>query len=251
MHICFQTVSYKTGKLKTIFYCFRCINSQKKTPLDIAASCGYIDCARWLWLNQWSVSIPKEQENESADKNKKPPAIATSPSKPLQECSTLFTKPEAPTLSPTSVAKSKTLSATKPSLLRDNLNVPVTEERPQSSPFSWRLNKLENRASFSKNNKFQTYAETKRPFTAAARKTDRNLSPESPRLSSKSPRLLPQISANIYRGRSIPSVHETRYQRPSNSRLRVDIQTRSFVKPVSIHMPLTGKLILLQFDPGT
>jgi len=206
--------------------------------LDIAASCGYIDCARWLWLNQWSVSLPKKEDEEeiSSEKPAKPPSSFTSPSKPLQECSTLFTKPEVPPIPSTDAVKPKVPPITKSSILRESLNIPTTDERPLSSPLFWRLNKLENRVSFPKNNKFQTYAETKRPFTAVAKRGEDASSP-------KSPRLLPQLSANIYRGRSIPSVQETRYQKPSAAQLRVDIQTRSFVKPVSIHMPLTGKVI--------
>ena len=195
--------------------------------MDIAASCGHIDCARWLWLNQWSVNLPKHDE-EFAELPSRPSTTYISPSKPLQECSTLFSKSDAPTFPAMSVENSKTPK--KSSSFRENLNALSTENRPISSPFSWRLN---NRVSFATDNRFQTYAETKRPFTAAARKGDGGLSP-------KSPRLLPQISSALTRGRSIPSVQETRYESPSAARLKVDVRTSSFVKPISIHMPLTG-----------
>lgn len=45
--------------------CFRIRNIKNQSALDVAVSRGFIDCARWLWLNQWSISITRKQSPKS------------------------------------------------------------------------------------------------------------------------------------------------------------------------------------------
>ena len=128
----------------------------------------------------------------------------------------------------------KPQSSTHAKLSPGHYDVTKASERPTSSPLSWKINKAGNKVFFSKNEKnkrseaFRVYAETKRPFTAVAKKGDGDLSP----------RLLPQISASLARGRSIPSVQESRLHSHTMAHLRVDIRTRSVVKPLAVDMSL-------------
>ncbi|XP_077965583.1 uncharacterized protein LOC120334521 [Styela clava] len=41
----------------------RCHNIHNKSAIEVARDRGHIECARWLWLNQWSLSITKDMVN--------------------------------------------------------------------------------------------------------------------------------------------------------------------------------------------
>ncbi|XP_076819172.1 uncharacterized protein LOC143464969 isoform X1 [Clavelina lepadiformis] len=79
----------------------RCRNAQGSSALDLAVASNFIDCARWLWLNQWSLNIinpssPTRTSFELLNKSQNPSGLQPSQitaSKPLKDCQTLFTKP--------------------------------------------------------------------------------------------------------------------------------------------------------------
>lgn len=120
------------------------------------------------------------------------------------------------------------------------------KDRPKSSPLSWKVNKSEEKVSFASSdpNRSRSARVTSasvfqnRPKTAFSTSNQTEFQTHAAPV----PNILPQITASLRRGRSIPSVQETRHQSHKVANLRVDVTSKSAVKPLKIDLRLSGML---------
>ena len=221
-------------KVEPKVFVFRCVNSQKKTALDLAATRGFIDCARWLWLNQWSAAAPQKivkiSPHSFPDGPQNTSFSQPTPSKPLKDCSSLFTKPDKPSFPLENAMKTET--RTTRSLLREGKYL---KTRPESNPISWKIKKEINKISFRSGR--NTGGESTRPdYDRPIVAIEKPVRSTTTRPSTAAPRLLPQLTASLSRERSIPSVRESRHQPPTLAHLKIDVKV-----PASMMRPLGAK----------
>ena len=114
---------------------YSCRNIRGLSPLEAATNRGHFDCARWLWLNQWSVSITKEvftplkeKENRKTSYHKGPQLINLANQNHVSSENS----------STTSSISSKQDSGEKPTSFQEI-------KRPQTAVYSRRLQTLDSK----------------------------------------------------------------------------------------------------------
>nr|CAB3221742.1 ankyrin repeat domain-containing protein 11-like [Phallusia mammillata] len=91
----------------------RARNVQGQSALDIAVSAGFVDCAKWLWLHQWSIRITKSSEDSPKLSDFIPPAKKTEEKEPTPYRLRLK-KPHGHLVKPGSLHHSQSLPSSRP-----------------------------------------------------------------------------------------------------------------------------------------
>nr|XP_002122568.1 ankyrin repeat domain-containing protein 11-like [Ciona intestinalis] len=193
----------------------RCRNIRGKSPLDVAVELSLMECARWLWLNQWSISITKNSLRKNPEKSISTPHHQTydvTQDKPRPSSSSLLRTPNH---------VSHHISSYK-TLHRD-------KQRPRSTPAIWERSKM--RKSLPPN------WIPAHPKQAWKRNSDVNILHQPNQATNKT--VLPRITPVLTRERSIPSKHETRMS-PNTPDFAVGLNTnKPSLSPIIIPQPST------------
>ncbi|XP_078486494.1 uncharacterized protein LOC100179325 [Ciona intestinalis] len=193
----------------------RCRNIRGKSPLDVAVELSLMECARWLWLNQWSISITKNSLQKNPEKSilfSNHQTNEVTQDKPRPSSSSLLRTPNHVSHHMSSY---KTLHREK--------------QRPRSTPAIWERSKM--RKSLPPN------WIPAHPKQAWKRNPDVNTLHQPNQALNKT--VLPQITPVLTRERSIPSKHETRMS-PNTPDFAVGINaSKPALSPIIIPQPST------------